>query len=96
MTYHQQIDEIISKSNYFLKTLLLKLSPIYKEEFGPEQDVTAPLFMALHSTSESILVLLLNRAIFDADVLLRTVMEGTVKYCYLMTGSISQRHEKIS
>ena len=43
---------------------------------------------------ESILILLLNQSIFDADVLLRTVMEGTIKYCYLMAGTINERKEK--
>lgn len=61
---------------------------MYRKEHGDNQDVTVPLFTTLHSTSESIVILLLNQSIFDADVLLRTVMEGTIKYCYLMTGTV--------
>lgn len=94
MKYIEEINDIIIKADHLLKTLFFKLSPLYREKFGPEQDVTVPLFTTLHSTSESILVLLLNQAIFDADVLLRTVMEGTIKYCCLMTGSQQERHEK--
>ena len=94
MGYYEEISEVIVNADYLLKNLLIKLSPIYKDDFGPKQDVTVPLFTTLHSTSESILILLLNQAIFDADVLLRTVMEGTIKYCYLMTGSLQERHEK--
>lgn len=67
---------------------------MYRKEHGVNQDVVVPLFTSLHSTSESILILLLNQAIFDADVLLRTVMEGTIKYCYLMTGTESDKEEK--
>lgn len=44
--------------------------------------------------SESILIILLNQSIFDADILLRTVMEGTIKYCYLMTGTVDEKKEK--
>lgn len=94
MEYATEIHSTIQTANALVKGLFAKLSPIYKDEFGPDQDVTVPLFTALHATSESILVLLTNRAIFDADVLLRTVMEGTAKYCYLMIGETQKRHEK--
>ena len=70
------------------------LSPLYREEFEFGQDVTVPLFTALHSYSESILILLQNGGLFEADILLRCTMEGTVKYCYLMTGSEEQRRVK--
>lgn len=94
MEYIVEIREYIIKADSYIKNLFLKLSPLYRQEFGEEQEVTIPLFTALHSTSESILILLLNQAVFDADILLRSVMEGTIKYCYLMTGSEVERHEK--
>lgn len=94
MRYFEEIEKYIPTADFLLKNLLFKLSPLYKEEFGEEQEATVPLFVSLHSTSESILVLLLNQAIFDADILLRSVMEGTIKYCYLMTGTTYERYEK--
>lgn len=94
MKYFEEISDFFIKADHLLKTMFFTLSPIYKDKFGSEQDVTVPLFTTLHSTSESILILLSNQAIFDADVLLRTVMEGTIKYCYLMTGSQKERHDK--
>lgn len=63
------------KADEYLKKLIFTLSLLYKQEHGDCQDVTVPLFTTLHSTSESILILLLNNSILDADVLLRTVME---------------------
>ena len=94
MEYLQEVGENIVKADEYLKELFYKLAPLYKEEHGKNQDVVVPLFTSLHSTSESILILLLNQAIFDADVLLRTVMEGTIKYCYLMTGTADEKNEK--
>lgn len=94
MEYIEEVGENIIKADEYFKSLFYKLSTLYKKEHGENQDVVVPLFTSLHSTSESILILLLNQAIFDADVLLRTVMEGTIKYCYLMTGTEEEKQEK--
>lgn len=94
MQYIEEVVKNIVKADDYLKGLFFKLAPLYKGEYGKNQGVVVPLFTSLHSTSESILILLLNQAIFDADVLLRTVMEGTIKYCYLMTGTESEKEEK--
>ena len=82
------------KADQYVKSFIYKLSPLYREEFGFGQDVTVPLFTVLHSYSESALILLQNGGVFEADILLRCTMEGTVKYCYLMTGSDEQRRDK--
>lgn len=94
MEYIEEVGKYIVQADEYLKSLLFKMSPLYRKEHGDNQDVTVPLFTTLHSTSESILILLLNQSIFDADVLLRTVMEGTIKYCYLMTGTVDEKKEK--
>lgn len=94
MEYIEEVGENIIKADEYFKSLFYKLSPLYRKEHGENQDVVVPLFTSLHSTSESILILLLNQAIFDADVLLRTVMEGTIKYCYLMTGTEEEKQDK--
>ena len=94
MEYIEEVGKYIVQADEYLKSFLFKISPLYRKEHGDNQDVTVPLFTTLHSTSESILILLLNQSIFDADVLLRTVMEGTIKYCYLMTGTDDEKKEK--
>lgn len=94
MEYIEEVGKYIVQADEYLKSLLFKISPLYRKEHGDNQDVTVPLFTTLHSTSESILILLLNQSIFDADVLLRTVMEGTIKYCYLMIGTVDEKKEK--
>ena len=52
----------------------------------PETDeVLAQIQYACHSTSESVLWLAQARKLWDADVLMRSVVEGTAKFAYLCT-----------
>lgn len=94
MNYSTEIPPILAEADSIIKNLFYSLAPLYKKDFPKGQDVTVPLFTALHSSSESILILLMNQAIFDADILLRHVMEGTVKYCYLLIGDEKCKAEK--
>ena len=91
MNYAETIHPLIVESDQLIKEIIFGLAPLYKDEFPHGQDVTVPLFTVLHSTTESVLILLLNGAIYESDVLLRTIMEGTIKYCYLMCGSADIR-----
>ena len=92
--YQEQVLPNIAIADQFIKTAFFEMAPLYKENFPEGEDVTVPLFTTLHSTSESILFLLENGAIFESDILLRTVMEGTIKYCYLMSGDRENRYQK--
>lgn len=95
MDYFAFVNDYIFQANELINDLFLSLVPLYKKENGDEQDVVVPLFTALHASSQNILVLLrIQTALHDADILLRTVMEGTIKYCYLMNGTKDERHEK--
>ena len=80
MNYAETIHPLIVESDQLIKEIIFELAPLYKNEFPHGQDVTVPLFTVLHSTTESVLILLLNGAIYESDVLLRTIMEGTIKY----------------
>lgn len=95
MDYSAFVNDYIFQANELINELFFSLVPLYKKENGDEQDVVVPLFTTLHATSQNVLVLLrIQTALHDADVLLRTVMEGTIKYCYLMNGTKDERHEK--
>lgn len=95
MVYSELVDERIDTAMGLTNALFFSLAPLYQENSGREQEVTVPLFTMLHSTSSTILSLLSEEmALPDADVLLRTVMEGTVKYCYLMNGTPDERKVK--
>lgn len=91
MDYLNIASTYILHADQYLKQLFYAIAPVYKPENGNRQDVTVSLFTTLHSTSKSILILLLHGGLFDADILLRCVMEGTIKYCYLMNGDEKEK-----
>jgi len=92
--YLEAMGPYIVKADQLTKEMFFALAPLYREEYGRWQDVTVSLFSSLHSTSESIFILLLENAVFEADILLRTLMEGTAKFCYLIKGTEEEREEK--
>ena len=92
--YLEAMGPYIVKADQLTKEMFFALAPLYREEYGRWQDVTVSLFSSLHSTSENIFILLLENAVFEADILLRTLMEGTAKFCYLIKGTEEEREEK--
>lgn len=56
--------------------------------------VTAQLLISCHLTSESVLVLIANRKIWDADILVRSVLEGTFKFVFILDGTEEEYLEK--
>ena len=56
--------------------------------------VLAQLFLQCHLTSESIIFLLGERKEWDASILLRSVMEGTAKYLYILQGNKNETLDK--
>ncbi len=56
--------------------------------------VSSQLFIDCHLSSESSLLLTRSGKEWDADILNRSVMEGTVKYVYLLFGSNERVKEK--
>ena len=56
--------------------------------------VSVQLFLQCQLTSESIICLLGERKEWDASILLRSVMEGTAKYLYILQGNKNETLEK--
>ncbi len=95
MSYIEVVNNRILTAANLIDDLFNSLVPLYRSNQGEEQEATVPLFTTLHSTSVSILVLVQNQsALHDADILLRSVMEGTIKYCYIMNGTQEQRSNR--
>lgn len=95
MNYFEVVTNRILTAINLMEDLFNALVPLYRSGKGEEQEVTVPLFTTLHSTSVSILILVQNQsALHDADILLRSVMEGTIKYCYIMNGTQEQRSNR--
>lgn len=61
---------------------------------GQLRFVSNQLFIDCHLSSESVLVLIREGREWDADLVNRAVMEGTVKYVYLIDGTPSEMQQK--
>ena len=57
--------------------------------------VVAQLYIDCHLTSESALILIQHGKEWDADILSRAVMEGTVKFVYMLTGGEESIRRKV-
>ncbi|OGP12483.1 MAG: hypothetical protein A2052_10085 [Deltaproteobacteria bacterium GWA2_54_12] len=56
--------------------------------------VSAQLFIDCHLTSESVLLLIREAKEWDADLLNRSVMEGSIKYVYMLLGDTKEIRKK--
>lgn len=56
--------------------------------------VSNQLYIDCHLTSESVLLLIHHDKEWDADLLTRSVIEGTVKYVYMLNGAPDERLQK--
>lgn len=91
--YLNDISIYTYKAMQLLRKLIFSLVPFYTTEVKVSelnQYVTIPLFTNLYSTSESILILVQEKGIWEADTLLRTLIEGTIKYIFLMSGDVKE------
>lgn len=57
--------------------------------------VVAQLYIDCHLTSESTLILIQYGKEWDADILSRAVMEGTVKFVHMLTGGEDESRRKV-
>lgn len=90
MTYNEFEQEVVQKAVKAFelhRNLHVAISPLRRPEKGFDEYnefVLVQLLSALFSTGESILILMTHTASMEADALLRSVFEGTVKYIYMM------------
>lgn len=57
--------------------------------------VNAQLYIDCHLTSESALILIREGREWDADLLARSIMEGSLKYVYILLGDQSEISKKV-
>lgn len=71
--------------------------------FGKESEI--PIFesyvlkqlpISCHTTSESVLVLVANNRLWDNEMLMRAILEGTIKFIYLTFGTNEERAIKVN
>lgn len=80
------------------RNLSISIAPFYKKdadinEFN--QILLTELFTQLYSTAESILILTSYGVIWESDILLRTLFEGTMKYIFMMQEHLEEKSDLI-
>lgn len=91
LNYSDFLNIYPAKALHLLRELTFSLTPFYKPDVKISelnQFVTIQLFTNLYSTSECILILIKKYGIWEADILLRTLVEGSIKYIFLMSGEL--------
>lgn len=87
-----------SRALELYRKLTIGIAPFYKKEANINeynQLVLTELFTQLYSTGESILMLTGYDAIWEADILLRSLFEGTIKYIFMMQGCLKEKNNLI-
>lgn len=80
--------------NEMCRNLFFDISPLYKEEAfinKYNQIVLGQLFTQLYKTGENILLLTSSGNAFEADILVRILSEGTIKYVFLMQDDLKNK-----
>lgn len=67
----------------------------YKDVNPLVRFVSSQLFIDCHLTSESVLILLMEGKEWDADILCRSILEGSFKYIYMLLGSPEEVVKKV-
>lgn len=74
------------------------IAPLNKKESSVTElnrFVLVQLFASLYSTSESMISLVRDGKLHDAEILLRTIIEGTIKYLYMASGELEVDNKEI-
>src|SRR5262249_16270161 len=83
-----------------LRELLPLMSPVGQSEGGTREEghTLGCILSANARSSESILLLVAYGQLWDAEVLLRSVVEGSLKFCYLLQdqATFKQRFQEYS
>lgn len=56
--------------------------------------VSSQLYIDCHLSSESVLILILNQKEWDADLVTRSVLEGSIKLIYMLLGDAEEKLQK--
>jgi len=77
---------------------LMLCVPIFEELQKGDQEqvfVYRQLAVSCHLTSESALLLIEHGCLWDAEILIRSVTEGTAKFAFMAIGTCEERAKKV-
>lgn len=88
-----------SIANEILRELFLATGKRFNEQNFPDPNEGLALWqlqLSCHTTTESTLLLVRSGRLWDADVLVRSAMEGSFKFAFLLVGDEQERREKLN
>lgn len=89
----QTASELLYK---YLYKLIEEVEKKQEKEFSNELFHLQQIAISCQLTNESICMLIGNRKIWDADILCRTVLEGTIKMLYMTKGTKQEQIDKFN
>jgi hypothetical protein len=93
------IDAWVSQASHLIGDCFDQAKPLLDQDYeglSPQvRFVAAQLFIDCHLSSESALILLKEGKEWDADLVGRAVMEGSMKFAYMLHGSHEEIQEKV-
>lgn len=87
-----------SEASQIAGDLFDEVSRLFTDERFPDPNEGLLLWQLLastHATGESALLLVGNVRLWDADVLVRSVFEGSLKFTFLLLGDEAERRQKL-
>jgi|ERR1017187_2274207 hypothetical protein len=94
----EQLLKWAGETSFWIADVLELCRPMLSEKSSLDDHTKYVLWQlaaSCHSTSESALLLVCNVRLWDADVLVRSVVEGTLKFVFLTIGTEAERKIKI-
>ncbi len=98
MNFQEEAYNFSHRALELYRKLITDLAPFYRKESGFNefnQIVLTELFIQLYCTGEKILMLTGSGDVWESDILIRTLSEGTVKYIYMMQEDLNQKSDLI-
>lgn len=86
------------EASHIICELFEALGPNFNEKNFPDRREGMPLWqlhLSCHTTAESVLLLVTYVRLWDADVLFRSVMEGSYKFAFILMSDAKERSQKL-
>lgn len=94
----QQLAAWAAEASHIICELFESVGPHFNEKNFPDRREGMPLWqlhLSCHTTAESVLLLVTYVRLWDADVLFRSVMEGSYKFAFILMSDAKGRKEKL-
>lgn len=96
-TVEYYLNSLSGRASHLLYENFILCKPMYKKDSELPNDfqfISSQLLSSCHTTSESALVLISKNRLWDTELLVRSLTEGTIKFLYMIIGDRHDRNQK--